>query len=77
MSTFPISRQSVQQMVNEAPDKQYCSDKFPLHQEVTYRHWYHLSVPDQSETYYIEGYNDVLRDYLTRLRVRVAIFSVG
>ena len=64
-----------QQLVNEAPAKQYYSDQFPLYDSLVYRQGYHLSLPDKSETYSVEGDNAELRHYLTRLVRRSRCFS--
>ena len=64
-----------QQMVNRAPALQYYSDQFPLYDSLTYRRGYHLSLPDKSETYSVEGGNADLRHYLTRLVRRSRCFS--
>jgi len=64
-----------QQMVNRAPAIQYYSDQFPLYDSLTYRRGYHLSLPDKSETYSVEGGNADLRHYLTRLVRRSRCFS--
>ncbi len=66
-----------QKLVDEAPAEQYYSDKFPLYDSLVYRRGYHLSLPDKSETYSVEGGNAELRHYLTRLvRKSVAFHGV-
>lgn len=62
-------------MVNESPAKQYDSDQFPLYDNLTYCRGYHLSLPDKSETYAVEGDNAELRHYLTRLARKSRCFS--
>ena len=69
------SQGMVQQMVDEVPAEQYYSDKFPMYDAVVYRHGYHLSLADKSETYSVEGGNAELRHYLTRLARRSRCFS--
>jgi len=64
-----------QQMVDTVPAEQYYSDQFPLYDSLTYRKGYHLSLPDKSETYSVEGGNADLRHYLTRLARRSRCFS--
>jgi IS1 family transposase len=64
-----------QQMVKQAPAEQYYSDLFPLYDSLTYRRGCHLSLPDKSETYSVEGNNAELRHYLTRLARRSRCFS--
>ena len=51
------SQQVGQHMVNETPARQYYSDQFPLYDSLIYRKGYHLSLPDKSETYSVEGDN--------------------
>ena len=69
------SQQVGQQMVNETPARQYYSDQFPLYDSLVYRKGYHLSLPDKSETYSVEGDNAELRHYLTRLVRKSRCFS--
>ena len=69
------SQEMGQQMVNAAPAAQYYSDQFPLYDSLTYRKGYHLSLPDKSETYSVEGGNAELRHYLTRLVRKSRCFS--
>ena len=64
-----------QQMVNQAPAEQYYSDRYPLYESLTYRRGPHLSLPDKSETFSVEGANAELRHYLTRLVRRSRCFS--
>ena len=64
-----------QQMVDATPAQQYYSDQFPLYDSLRYRRGYHLSLPDKSETYAVEGDNAELRHYLTRLARRSRCFS--
>ena len=64
-----------QQMVDESPAEQYYSDQFPLYDTLIYRRGYHLSLPDKSETYSVEGDNAELRHYLTRLGRKSRCFS--
>lgn len=69
------SQQIGQQMVDATPATQYYSDQFPLYDSLTYRKGYHLSLPDKSQTYSVEGGNADLRHYLTRLARRSRCFS--
>lgn len=69
------SQAIAQQMVDETPAQQYYSDQFPLYDSLTYRKGYHLSLPDKSETYSVEGGNADLRHYLTRLARKSRCFS--
>ena len=69
--TQPIA----QQMVEQGPAEQYFSDQYYLYDLLTYRRGPHLSLPDKSETYSVEGANAELRHYLTRLARRSRCFS--
>ena len=74
-AVFQRSQAMAQQMVTQAPAKQYYSDQFPLYDSLSYRKGYHLSLSDKSETYSVEGNNAELRHYLTRLVRRSRCFS--
>lgn len=74
-AVFQRSQPVGQQMVAQSPAEQYYSDQFPLYDSLTYRHGYHLSLWDKSETYSVEGNNAELRHYLTRLTRRSRCFS--
>ncbi len=69
------SQEKSQKMVNKTPAHQYYSDRFPLYDSLSYCHGYHLSLPDKSQTYSVEGDNAELRHYLTRLNRRSRCFS--
>lgn len=69
------SQQVAQRMVDATPAGLYYSDQFPLYDSLSYRRGYHLSLPDKSETYAVEGDNAQLRHYLTRLNRRSRCFS--
>lgn len=76
ITAVPQRHQAIaQQMVDETPAHQYYSDEFPLYDSLTYRKGYHLSLPDKSETYSVEGGNADLRHYLTRLARKSRCFS--
>ena len=64
-----------QAIVKKSPAKQYYSDQFPLYNSLIYRKGYHLSLPDKSETYSVEGGKADLRHYLARLVRRSRCFS--
>lgn len=68
------TQEGAQQMVRATPAHQYYSDQFPLYDSLSYRHGFHLSLPDKSETYSVEGDNAELRHYLTRLNRRSVAF---
>jgi IS1 family transposase len=69
------SQETGQQMVNQAPARQYYSDRFSLYDSLSYRRGCHLSLADKSETYSVEGGNADLRHYLTRLARKSRCFS--
>jgi insertion element IS1 protein InsB len=63
-------------MVDGAPQAAfYFSDLFATYRQVVYYPGYYTAMPDNSETYRVEGDNAELRHYLARLARRSCCFS--
>ena len=66
----------LQALVDQAPQAVfYFSDAFPTYDALIYRPGIHLSLPNKSQTYSVEGDNAELRHYLARLGRRSRCFS--
>ena len=66
----------IQAMVDQAPQAAYYfSDLFAAYRHVIYTPGRYTPMPDQSETYRVEGMNAELRHYLARLGRRSRCFS--
>ncbi len=66
----------LQALVDDAPQALiYFSDGFPTYDALIYKPGVHLSLPDKSQTYSVEGGNADLRHYLARLGRRSRCFS--
>ena len=64
-----------QEMVYEAPAKQYYSDRFKMYLNLHYGVAHYWALFDKSETYSVEAGNAELRHYLARLARKSRCFS--
>ena len=70
------SKAVMQDLVDTAPQALfYFSDEFSTYEALIYKPGIHLSLPNKSQTYSVEGDNAELRHYLARLARRSRCFS--
>lgn len=71
-----VSEDVLQDALDDVPQADwYFSDLLPAYEGLLYYPGLHLSLPDKSQTYSVEGDNAELRHYLARLARKSRCFS--